>query len=59
MTVLIVHAHENTDSFSSALAKTAKSFFEENGHKVTISDLYEKGFNPVGGKNDFKNLSNN
>ncbi|TMM58643.1 NAD(P)H-dependent oxidoreductase [Maribacter algarum] len=58
MNVLIVHAHENTDSFSSALARTVKSFFEENGHQVTISDLYGKGFNPVGGIHDFKNLTN-
>ncbi|WP_350284603.1 NAD(P)H-dependent oxidoreductase [uncultured Croceitalea sp.] len=59
MNILIVHAHENKDSFSSTLAQTAKGFFEQKGHKVTISDLYRKGFNPVGGKHDFKNLSGN
>lgn len=58
MNVLIIHAHENTDSFSSALAKTAKKYFSEKGHSVTISDLYKKGFNPVAGKHDFNETSN-
>lgn len=57
MNVLIVHAHENSDSFSSALARTARKHFEQNGHNVAISNLYEKRFNPVGGKHDFKNVS--
>lgn len=53
MNVLIIHAHENPESFSSALAKTARNYFSERGHSVAISDLYEKGFNPVAGKHDF------
>ncbi len=57
MNVLIVHAHENPDSFSTALCKTAVSFFENKGDSVRVSDLYEMGFNPVGGKHDFKSLS--
>lgn len=58
MNVLIIHAHENIESFSSALAETAKNYFTEKGHSVTISDLYSKGFNPVAGKHDFKEPSN-
>ncbi|QLG45046.1 NAD(P)H-dependent oxidoreductase [Costertonia aggregata] len=58
MNVLIVHAHENPDSFSSSLAKLAIDFFEEAGHSVSISDLYQKGFNPIAGKHDFKSITN-
>lgn len=57
MNVLIVHAHENSNSFSSALAHTAKERFESKGHTVSFTDLYQKGFNPVAGKHDFKNTS--
>lgn len=57
MNVLIVHAHENPDSFCSALAKTAKMHYEAKGHQVVISDLYQKRFNPVGSKSDFFQLS--
>jgi len=54
MNVLIVHAHENPDSFCTSLCQQTKSNFEAKGHKVTISDLYTQGFNPVAGKHDFK-----
>jgi len=57
MNILIIHAHENADSFCSALANTAVSTFEKEGHTVTISDLYKKNFNPIGGKHDFKKTS--
>ncbi|RKR15216.1 NAD(P)H dehydrogenase (quinone) [Maribacter vaceletii] len=57
MNILIIHAHENPDSFCSALANTATSTFEREGHTVTISDLYKKDFNPIGGKHDFKKTS--
>ncbi len=59
MNVLIVHAHENPDSFSSALMGNAQKYFQERSDTVTISDLYAKGFNPVAGKHDFKNPSGN
>lgn len=57
MKVMIVHAHENPNSFCSALANTAKTFLENKGNLVTISDLYAKGFGAVGGKRDFTQLS--
>ncbi len=57
MNVLIVHAHENKDSFCSALGQTAKTFFENEGHHVTFSDLYAMDFDPVGGKRDFIAIS--
>ena len=59
MKILIVHAHENRDSFCSAMAKTAKDFLEANGHQVTVSDLYNKQFDPVANKNDFISNSGN
>ncbi|MEM8764046.1 MAG: NAD(P)H-dependent oxidoreductase [Bacteroidota bacterium] len=57
MKVLIVHAHENPESFCSALAEKARTFFSSRGDEANISDLYLKGFNPTGGKHDFKVLS--
>ncbi|WP_394972656.1 NAD(P)H-dependent oxidoreductase [uncultured Croceitalea sp.] len=57
MKVLIVHAHENPNSFCSTLANQARTSFETLGHTVELSDLYLNRFNPVGGKHDFQNLS--
>ncbi len=59
MHILIVHAHENPDSFCSTLAHLAKKTFEEAGHTTDISDLYAMGFNPVGSIHDFTKTSNN
>ena len=57
MNVLIVHAHENPDSFCSALQNRTKIFFEELGHSVVVSDLYQQQFNPTGGVHDFTSSS--
>ena len=57
MKILIVHAHENPESFCSALALSAKKHFTQAGHEVSFSDLYSMSFNPVASKNDFTNLS--
>ena len=54
MKLLIIHAHENPDSFCSSLCQQTKNRFESKGHEVKISDLYAQGFNPVAGKHDFK-----
>jgi len=53
MKILIVHAHPEPRSFCAALKDTAVAFFEKNGHEVVVSDLYQMGFNPVGGTQDF------
>lgn len=53
MNLLIIHAHENPDSFCSSLCQQTKSVFESKDHQVAISDLYDQGFNPVVGKHDF------
>ena len=58
MNIRIVHAHENKDSFCSALAHKAKNYLQGKGHQVTLSDLYGKNFNPVASRNDFNSASN-
>ncbi len=58
MKILLVHAHENSDSFCSALNQLSKSKLEALGHEVMESNLYKMNFNPIGGKHDFLKLSN-
>jgi len=57
MKVLIVHAHENPDSFSSALLKTAQATLIEKNYEVNVSNLYTQKFNPIAGKHDFTKVS--
>jgi NAD(P)H dehydrogenase (quinone) len=56
--ILIVHAHPESKSFCSSLKNETLSYFESNGAEVKVSDLYSMEFNPVGGRNDFKDLQN-
>lgn len=56
--ILIVHAHPEQASFCSALKQTAVEYFSLQGYEVRVSDLYAMGFNPVGDRADFKELSN-
>lgn len=56
--VLIVHAHPEPNSFCSALMQQVADSFENQGDQVRVSDLYALNFQPVGGKNDFTQLSN-
>jgi NAD(P)H dehydrogenase (quinone) len=58
MNVLIVHAHPETASFTTAMRDTAAGALTEAGHKVVISDLYEMKFNPVASANDFLGRTN-
>lgn len=58
MKILILHAHPEPKSFSSALKDIAVNHFEQQGHQVILRDLYEIGFDPVGGPADFKQLQN-
>ncbi|MEM9915054.1 MAG: NAD(P)H-dependent oxidoreductase [Planctomycetota bacterium] len=53
MNVLIVHAHPETRSFSSALAATARDTLAAAGHKVELLDLYRAGFDPVSDRRNF------
>ena len=51
--ILIVHAHREPRSFSSALARTAAETFAEQGHEVVFSDLHALGFDPVSDRRNF------
>lgn len=53
MRVLIVHAHPEPKSFSSTLRAVAETELRNSGHDVVVSDLYEMGFDPVAGPDDF------
>lgn len=58
MNVLIVYAHEEPKSFNAAMKDHAVHVLTKAGHSVVVSDLYAADFDPVGGKRDFKELSN-
>ncbi len=58
MHILIVHAHPEPSSFTSALKNTAVQTLEAAGHTVEVSDLYRENFNPVAGRHDFKLVAN-
>ncbi|SPA32340.1 NAD(P)H dehydrogenase [Cupriavidus taiwanensis] len=53
MNVLIVHAHPEPESFTSALMKAAIDVLSAAGHNVEITDLYAQHFNPVASAADF------
>ncbi|XP_045205130.1 ribosyldihydronicotinamide dehydrogenase [quinone]-like isoform X2 [Mercenaria mercenaria] len=55
--VLIVYAHQEPKSFNGALKDTAVEVLRGQGHKVTVSDLYEMRFDPTASKHTFKERS--
>ena len=57
MNILIVHAHPEPLSFTTALQTTAKQTLEKLGHHVQVSDLYAMQFNPVASQHDFQELN--
>ncbi|MEE9299816.1 MAG: NAD(P)H-dependent oxidoreductase [Alphaproteobacteria bacterium] len=56
MKIFIVCAHPEPKSFNHAMANLAVEVLGERGHEVRVSDLYAMGFNPVGGRWEFKTL---
>ncbi|MBK1883894.1 NAD(P)H-dependent oxidoreductase [Luteolibacter pohnpeiensis] len=56
--ILIVHAHHEPKSFSSALAQTAKEVLTRQGHEVVFSDLYAMKFDPVSDRRNFRSVAN-
>ncbi len=56
MNILIVHAHHEPQSFSSALAQQAESSLKAAGHQVVVSDLHKMDFDPVSGRENFTSL---
>ncbi|HEX3849037.1 MAG TPA: NAD(P)H-dependent oxidoreductase [Steroidobacteraceae bacterium] len=53
MNVLIIHAHPEPRSFTTALKDTAVDELSRRGHTVEISDLYAMNFDPVAKGGDF------
>ncbi len=53
LNVLLVLAHPERRSFSGAMADAAVEALTALGHKVTVSDLYRMGFDPVSGRRNF------
>lgn len=53
MNVFIVYAHEESHSFNAALKDIAVQTFEEAGHTVMVSDLYQMRFKAVADGEDF------
>ena len=53
MNVLIVHAHNEPQSFTRALCDQACETLAGHGHAVQVSDLYAMNWNPVASAADF------
>lgn len=58
MNVLIVHAHPEPQSFTTAMKDLAVAELTAQGHQVVVSDLYAMGFNPVASAADFDSRGN-
>ncbi len=58
MNVLIVHAHPEPQSFTSALRDLAVETLQGQGHQVQVSDLYAMNWNPVASAADFSGRAN-
>lgn len=58
MNILIVHAHPEPQSFTTALKDHSVQVLKDLGHHVEISDLYEMKFNPVASEIDFQSRGN-
>ncbi|MBA3757977.1 NAD(P)H-dependent oxidoreductase [Candidatus Saccharibacteria bacterium] len=53
MNILIVYAHHEPSSFTSAMKNLAIQVLSSQGHTVVMSDLYGQGFSAVAQKWDF------
>ena len=51
--ILIVHAHHEPQSFSTALAAAAIETLAAQGHEIVFSDLYAMAFDPVSDRRNF------
>lgn len=58
MNVLIVHAHPEPKSFTTALKDAAVEELSARGHSVQVSDLYAMDFQPVARASDFSQRQN-
>ncbi len=57
MNVLVVYAHHEPASFTSAMKNLASEVMTAQGNSVVISDLYGEGFNPTAQKWDFVTIT--
>lgn len=57
MHILILLANPEPTSFCHALASAAREALTAAGHRVTVSDLFAQGFNPVAGRHDFTTVA--
>jgi NAD(P)H dehydrogenase (quinone) len=53
MNILIVHAHPEPQSFTTALMQQTRDYYMAEGHSVVVSDLYAMNWNPVASAADF------
>ncbi|MNC06832.1 Glutathione-regulated potassium-efflux system ancillary protein KefF [compost metagenome] len=58
MNVLIVHAHNEPQSFNTSMLNLAVEALSGQGHDVVVSDLYAMKFNPVASADDFHQRAN-
>jgi NAD(P)H dehydrogenase (quinone) len=58
MNVLIVHAHPEPKSFTTAMKDAAVEELTARGHSVQVSDLYAMNFEPVARAADFSRRKN-
>ena len=58
MKILVVHAHNEPLSFTSAMKNLAMEELAAQGHTVQVSDLYAMRWNPVAGADDFTQRTN-
>jgi NAD(P)H dehydrogenase (quinone) len=54
---LIIYAHPRPQSFCHAILTTAVESLQEDGHEVTVRDLYALGFDPVVRASDLQETS--
>ena len=59
MNILIVYAHHEPGSLTAAMKNTAVNTLTQQGHSVTVSDLYGEGFSAVAQRWDFVTTSGN
>lgn len=58
MHVLIIHAHNEPRSFTTAMKDLAEKELGAQGHAVEVSDLYAMNWNPVASAADFGSRAN-
>lgn len=57
MQVLIVHAHPEPRSFNGAMTGVAQQTLTEQGHQVTVSDLYAMNFHAASDRTNFATVA--